>query len=50
MIYWVITDSEEAFGPYDSEEAAYMFATINLGMYGWTITKIEKHLDSIPTL
>lgn len=37
-LYWVITESEEAFGPYDTEEAAYLFATINLGFEGWVIT------------
>ncbi len=38
MNYWVITASEEAFGPYDSEAEAYLFATINFGLEGWTIT------------
>lgn len=37
--YWVITMSEEAYGPYETEADAYIFATINLGIYGWTITK-----------
>lgn len=37
-LWWVITDTEEAFGPYDDEAAAYMFATINLGMTGWVVT------------
>lgn len=36
--YWVITASEDAFGPYETEAAAIMFATINLGLDGWTIT------------
>ena len=37
-LWWVITDSEEAFGPYESPELAELFATINLGMSGWVIT------------
>ena len=37
-LWWVITESEAAHGPYESWEDAYMFATINLGMEGWTIT------------
>lgn len=37
--YWVITATEEAYGPYESEADAYLFATINLGMSGWTITE-----------
>lgn len=36
--YWVITVSEDAYGPYESEADAIMFATINLGQDGWTIT------------
>ena len=36
--YWVITQSEQAYGPYESEADAIMFATINLGLDGWTIT------------
>jgi hypothetical protein len=39
MNYWVITSSEEALGPYESYEDAYLAATINFGMTGWTITK-----------
>lgn len=39
MNYWVITASENAIGPYETYEDAYLFATINLGMEGWTITK-----------
>ena len=38
MNYWVITASEEAYGPYESTEDAYFFATTNLGMDGWVIT------------
>lgn len=37
--YWVITASEEAFGPYETEADALMFAMINLGLTGWTITQ-----------
>ena len=40
MSWWVITANEEAFGPYESEQDAYLFATINLGLEGWTITEI----------
>lgn len=36
--YWVITSSEEALGPYPDWESAYIFASINLGQEGWTIT------------
>ena len=32
--YWVITQSEQAYGPYED----YAFATTNIGMEGWTIT------------
>ena len=39
MSYWVITSSEEAYGPYESAELAELVATINLGMAGWTITE-----------
>lgn len=39
-MFYVITASEEAFGPYESAELAELFATINLGMSGWTITEI----------
>jgi len=38
MSYWVITQTEDAFGPYPDYESAYIFASINLGMDGWTIT------------
>ena len=37
--YWVITSSEEAHGPYTDWETAYIFATLNLGQEGWTITQ-----------
>lgn len=37
--YWVITANEEAFGPYDDEALAIAFATTNLGMEGWVISK-----------
>jgi len=36
--YWVITASEDAYGPYESAELAYEFAITNLGFDGWTIT------------
>ncbi len=37
--YWVITASEEAYGPYDDFVRAYYFAWENLGFDGWTVTK-----------
>ncbi len=43
MYYWVITSSEEAFGPYEDYESAYQFASINLGLGGWTITTTGKN-------
>ena len=36
--YWVITSTEAAYGPYETEEDALIFAMINLGQEGWTIT------------
>ncbi len=36
--YWVITQSEQAYGPYEDYALAYAFATTNIGMEGWTIT------------
>ena len=36
--YWVITESERCFGPYEDYASAFEFASINLGMEGWTIT------------
>jgi hypothetical protein len=38
MNYWVITNTEEALGPYEDYATAYIAATTNLGMEGWTIT------------
>ena len=38
-MFWVITADEGAMGPYESEELAYIAATINLGFEGWTITE-----------
>lgn len=40
MSYWVITSSEDAIGPYETEQDAYFFASINLEPGTWTITKI----------
>lgn len=37
--YWVITATEDAFGPYPDYATAYAFASINLGIEGWTITR-----------
>lgn len=37
--WWVITASEEAYGPYETEESAILFARINLGLDGWTISQ-----------
>ena len=36
--YWVVTSSEQAYGPYDDYALAYAFASTNLGLDGWTIT------------
>ena len=36
--YWVITASEQAYGPYETEADAIMFARINLGLEGWTVS------------
>ena len=38
MSYWVITVSEETYGPYDDFTKAYYFAWENLGFDGWTVT------------
>lgn len=38
MKYWVITQSEEALGPYEDYATAYIAATTNFGFEGWTIT------------
>lgn len=38
-MFFVITSNEDAFGPYDSEEAAYFFASRNLEAGTWTITQ-----------
>lgn len=41
-IYWVITASEDAYGPYEDYGTAYLFASTNLGLEGWTIAEMEK--------
>ena len=38
MNYWVMTSSERVLGPFEDYETAYLAATTNLGMEGWTIT------------
>ena len=38
MNYWVITSTEEAYGPYECAEDAASFATVNLDGENWTIT------------
>ena len=38
-MFWVITADESAYGPYDDEALAIAFATTNLGMDGWVISK-----------
>lgn len=38
MDYWVITSSEDAYGPYECAEDATSFATDNLDDEKWTIT------------
>ena len=37
--WWVITASEDAYGPYETEEDAILFARINLGLDGWTTSQ-----------
>lgn len=37
MRWWVITSSGNAFGPYDSYEAAFFFASVNIEPWTWTI-------------
>ena len=41
MIWWVITSSEDALGPYESEADAYFFASTNLEAGTWTITHTD---------
>lgn len=38
MDYWIITSSEEAYGPYECEADATAYATANLDDQRWTIT------------
>lgn len=38
MNYWVITSTEDAYGPYECEEDATSFGTDNLDGVKWTIT------------
>jgi hypothetical protein len=38
-LFWVITESEEAYGPYDTYAHAYHFAWENLGFDGWVVTE-----------
>lgn len=38
-LFWVITEAEEAFGPYEDYASAYQFASINFGLGGWTISE-----------
>lgn len=38
MMWWVITKSEDAFGPYETAEDAYFFASRNLEANTWTIS------------
>ena len=37
--YWVITVSEDAYGPYESEADAHFFGSMNLEPGTWTITE-----------
>lgn len=39
MSYWVITSSEEAYGPYEDYASAYHAALINFGTDGWVISE-----------
>jgi len=38
---WVVCTETGMYGPYDSYEFAYFFATINFGYDGWTIEKAD---------
>lgn len=38
-MWWVITSTEEAYGPYDSYESALFFGSMNLEPGTWTITE-----------
>lgn len=38
MNWWVITNDEKAYGPYEDYALAYAFATTNLGFEDWIIT------------
>ena len=38
MMWWVITSTEETFGPYDREEDAFFFGSMNLEPGTWTIS------------
>lgn len=40
--YWVITASEDAYGPYEDYETAFLFARGNFGFEGWTITSTDN--------
>lgn len=38
MNWWVITSSEGAYGPYETEADAFFFGSTNLEKGTWTIT------------
>lgn len=40
MDYYVLYGVEK-YGPYESWQDAYFFATVNLGAFGWRIWKDE---------
>ena len=36
--YWVVTESEQFYGPFDDFAKAFHFAWENLAFDGWTVT------------
>ena len=46
--YWVITESEDAFGSYEDYESAYYFARTVFGFdNNWTITCTECEEEKV---
>lgn len=38
-MWWVITSTEEAYGPYENEADAHFFGSMNLEPGTWTTTE-----------
>ena len=48
MKYWIITDSEDAIGPYSDYDSAITFAETVFGYDGlWTITRTDDELETV---